>query len=250
MRTSQFAKIRVIVPDNSYNGKNGNVGVKLVTVGLAQSLRIEDNFGTKSENVIGTPFPIFHPGFQQTTINIEKATIDGSSFRNLGAFNPLWAHVGSTYRNENLVHLKAAGQDISDLMGGENEQRILPFMFILAVYDDVSESYRNSNFPDIGGSVPPASDPFAKPTSAGKGTSLIGSYCCVLNTASTSLSSQNAVIMDTVSAYARPIAGTWFNDAIRDAYQKQNGTNGMDSLINSVMFGYSSEKPWEDVTSG
>ena len=235
MKTTQFCKLRVIVPKNGYSGSNGDIGVQLVTVGLAQSVRVEDSFGTKQENVIGSPFPVFHPGFQSTTISVEKATVDGYSFRNLGAFNPLWAHLGSTYnRQTGLVNMsKGDGSLAVDLLPEGGDTHMFPFMFILSFYDEIADSYANSSFPELG-----------KDSNSAKGKNILGSYCCVLNTASTSLSSQNAVIMDNISAYARPLSGTWFSDAIRQAYQKQNGTNGMDSYINSMLFGYFSENAY------
>ena len=233
-RAAPFAKIQLVVPDGGYSVEKRvakNNKVKLITVGLAQSIRVEDNFGTKAENVIGTPLPIFHPGFQQTTISIEKATIDGYSFRSFGAFNPLWASIGSTYDRNNLIKLTDA--ELKNL--APSDEAIFPFMFILAMKDIVSDSYKYSNFPQIGEPYDPKGD-ITKNTN-----NLVGSYVCVLNTASTSLSSQNAVIMDNISAFARPLTGGWFTDALMKAFADENGTNGMDHNINAALYGYFSE---------
>jgi len=235
-RTAQLARLQLVVPDIGYSiskGKAVNNKVKLLTVGLAQSVRIEDNFGTKAENVIGTPLPVFHPGFQQTTISIEKATVDGYSFQNFGAFNPLWASVGSVYNRDNLLSLK----DIPEIAQiAPNDDAIFPFMFILAVKDIVSDSYTKSNFPQIGEDYNPNDKDMTK-----KATNSVGSYVCVLNTASISLSSSNAVIMDNISAYARPLAGSWFSEALASAFKEENGTNGMNQNINAALYGYFSD---------
>lgn len=236
-RTGQFAKLQLVVPSKDYkitNGKATGNSVRLITVGLAQSLRIEDNFGTKAENVIGTPLPVFHPGFQQTTISIEKATVDGYSFQNFGAFNPLWASVGSVYKRENLIKLSGveALQEIAP-----NDDAIFPFMFILAVKDIVSDSYKHSNFPEIGDEY---SESLAKEK---RTTNSVGSYVCVLNSASISLSSQNAVIMDNISAFARPLAGSWFTDSLAQAFRDENKNNGMNHNINAALYGYFSDTP-------
>lgn len=218
MRTAHFATLSVIVPPSSYTGMASGIKTDPVkTVGMAQDLRIQDSFGTRSENVIGTPFPVIAPGYQQTTISITKATIDGESFRDLGAFNPLWAHVGSTYRNPLTVD--TSGTDLQ-----AEQQQIFPFMFIIAVQDKVSKSYAYSDVKN-------------------KRPNTIGSYVCVLSEASISLSSQNTVIMDQLTAQARPITGTWLTQNVRNAFAAEEnggGKNGMRDLAYSVMFGYES----------
>lgn len=236
-RTGQFATIQLVVPDGGYSVKDGvatSNKVRLITVGMAQNIRVEDNFGTKSENVIGTPFPMFHPGFQQTTITIEKATIDGYSFKSYGAFNPLWSSIGSTYKRENLISLTDAGSDITEIAPADD--KILPFMFILAVKDRLSNSYTKSNFPELGTDYD-----YKDRTLKNKTVNTIGSYVCVLNTASTSVTSQQAVIMDNISAFARPLAGGWFTEALAQAFRDENGKNGMDHNINAALYGYFSD---------
>lgn len=222
MRTAHFASLSVIVPPRDYTGLVADVKTAPIqTVGMAQDLRIQDSFGTRSENVIGTPFPVIAPGYQQTTISITKATIDGESFRDLGAFNPLWAHVGSTYRNPLTIDTNG-----TDITNDSSENQIFPFMFILAVKDKVSNSYAYSS------RVDQANRP-----------NTVGTYVCVLSEASISLSSQNTVIMDQLTAQARPITGTWLTDNIRNAFAAEEnggGKNGMRDMAYSVMFGYDS----------
>jgi len=124
MRVSHFAKLEVVVAPNEYT-VGGSPGAVLKTVGMAQSINIDDQFGSKAENTIGSPLPVLAPGYQQTTIRIEKATIDGADFRNLGAFNPLWAHVGETYQGTIGLGNEAFGVADAATSG------MYPFMFIL-----------------------------------------------------------------------------------------------------------------------
>lgn len=237
MKTAQQATIHAVVPTGDY-APGGSKAAQFLTVGLAQSIRIEDNFGTKAENVIGSPLPIFHPGYLMTTISIEKATVDGYGFRNLGGFNPLWAHVGSTYRNENLIDLSTVkNPDFNTIVPDDGNGKMMPYMFILAVRDRISNSFVESYSPQIGSKGELATQK--------KTSNIIGSYVCVLTSANIGLQSSNAVIIDSVSCYARPLTGTWFSEAIREAFSTQR--NGMDNLVNSVMFGYNSyNKPIDD----
>ena len=147
MRVSHFATLQVIVPPSDYEVLAGNKRARLKTVGMAQNLRIDDNFGTRAENVIGTPLPVLAPGYQVTNISIDKATIDGADFRNLGAFNPLWAHVGRTYLDSNLVNITGATGAMNEAALAESggNQGMYPFMFILAGKNRVSNSYSQSN---------------------------------------------------------------------------------------------------------
>lgn len=226
MRTSHFATIQVIVPPDTYTAGRGTSSTVLKTVGMAQNINIDDNFGSRGENTLGTPFPVLAPGYMQTTIRMEKATIDGADFRNLGAFNPLYAHVGKTYRNP--LSVPNGAMDIMD------NNTMYPFMFVLGVQNRVSNSYAKSN---ITFDNRPADDP------AKARANSIGVYACVLQSASISLSSNQALIMDSVNAVARPINGTWLNDAVKDAYTTDGSADskvGMSELIYNVMWGYNS----------
>lgn len=233
MRVSHFATIQVIVPPDDYEPLAGEKVARLKTVGMAQHLRIDDNFGTRVENVIGTPLPVLAPGYQVTNINIDKATIDGADFRNLGAFNPLWAHVGRVYLDQNLVDTTSAigGMRETALLEDGGNQAMFPFMFILSVKNRVANSHSSSNINTEG-----------QPVAVFGGTprsNSFGIYACVLQSASITMSSQQAVIMDSVQAVARPITGTWFTRAVREAYARNGDSlNGMRDIVNSILFGY------------
>jgi len=230
MRVSHFATIQVLVPPEDYSPAAATASsVRLKTVGMAQNINVDDNFGSRAENTIGTPLPVLVSGFQQTTIRLEKATIDGADFRNLGAFNPLWAHVGKTY--ESPVSLTNASPAVIDARTGK---QMFPFMFILATRNRVSDSYNKSN-------ITFDNQP-AKPGDVKARSSSIGMYVCVLQSASISMSSNQAVIMDSVNAVARPISGSWLSEAMKDALRDNNGDNkvGMSEVLYDVMWGYSS----------
>lgn len=247
MRTSQQADIFTVVPNPKYNplNKGSNVTAALVVpLGFAQSIKVDDNFNSQAINVLGAVNPIIHPGYPITTINIEKATIDGYSFRNLGGFNPLWAHIGESYMESNLIDLSKAGPIVS----GISSPKMYPFMFILALKDRVSNSFEYSNFPqlqpgmksrlreDVGDTTN-----YAVKAEDDATANLLGTYVCVINTVSTSVQANNAIIMDNVSAYARPLNGTWMNNAMRQALGQYK--NGMDDEQFSPLYGYNSVKP-------
>ena len=189
MRVSHFATIHVITAPSDYDN---NKNAELRAVGMARNINATDNLGSRAENTIGTPLPVLLPGYMSSNITIEKATIDGSDFRSLGAFNPLWAHVGQTYQSNNLVNLGSVGTSLNI-----DDTQMFPFMFVLAVKNRVSNSYADSNISEdnqpaiLGGQPKP--NPF-------------GIYVCVLSQASISMSSQQAVIMDNIQCVARPVS--------------------------------------------
>lgn len=230
MRTSQFATIQVIVaPEEHTIGTSSNGLLK--TVGFAQSISIDDNFGSRAQSTIGTPLPVLAPGFQLTNVRLQKATIDGSDFRNLGSMNPLAAHVGKTYVNEGLIDI---GQAMSLVDSGSvaDNPEMFSFMFVLAIRNRVSNSYTKTN---ITHDNRPANG------TSGARTSPFGIYACVLQSATISAQSQQAVIMEDVSAIARPISGTWLNDKIKQAFSSQgDARNGMRDVMYSVLYGYRS----------
>lgn len=260
MRTSQQADIFTVVPNPNYNptfrqnggnnertsqagasGANSNSAALIVPLGFAQSIKIDDNFNAQAVNVLGAVSPIIHPGYPITTISIEKATIDGYSFRNLGGFNPLWAHIGESYMDDNLVNISIA----NSMTGGNASSKMYPFMFILAIKDRVSNSFEYSNFPELNTNMPESlgkadSDDYTVKDTDNATANLIGTYVCVINTASTSLQANNAIIMDNISAYARPLNGTWMNKAMREALSKYK--NGMDDDQFDPLYGYNSKK--------
>ena len=161
MRVSHFAQIQAVVPsmDNPLVGE-------LRTVGMAQSINVDDDFGTSAERTIGTPFPVLAPGYQVTNIRIEKATIDGSDFRNLGAFNPLWAHIGEIYQDANRTRITP----LRSILNIEDDE-LLRFMFVLAIRNRVSQSFTHSNINRD--NTPALSD------SGNRRSSSFGIYACV-----------------------------------------------------------------------
>jgi hypothetical protein len=231
MRLSHFAKIEVIVPPSQYKPEGRDVaGPLLKTVGMAQNINIDDNFGSRAENTIGTPLPVLAPGYQQTTITIEKATIDGADFRNLGAFNPLWAHVGLTYTSK-LTGGALSSPELLD----SSQNGMYPFMFVLRTRNKISNSAEFSNINENNTSA--GSAPNGRPNS-------FGIYACVLNSASISATSQNAIIMDRVTTIARPVSGTWLSKNLKDAFRAVGGgdseafRNGMQTVIYDLLYGY------------
>ena len=242
MRLSHFAKLEVIVPRSTYPDSGDENDAILKTVGMAQNINIDDNFGSRAENTIGSPLPVLAPGYQQTTIRIEKATIDGDDFRNLGAFNPLWAHIGSTYQTP--ITLDNANFELGDLSG----PGMYPFMFILRVRNKISRSAEFSNIlideplgeDNILNDFIPSGSP--TPVNINGKSSSFGMYACVLQQASISATSQQAIIMDSVTAIARPIKGSWLNERVRNAFSSPSGSedvrNGMGTLIYDVLYGY------------
>jgi hypothetical protein len=94
LKTSQFAEIYVIgaklvnsTLDNNNlldNNKttypvapeNGVYEYQVYKVGIATNLRINENFGSRTRTVIGTPVPLMVPGFYDGTISMEKVTLD------------------------------------------------------------------------------------------------------------------------------------------------------------------------------
>jgi len=230
MRLSHFAKLEVIVPKSSYT-PTAKTEAEIKTVGMAQNINIDDNFGSRAENTIGTPLPVLAPGYQQTTVTIEKATIDGADFRNLGAFNPLWAHIGQVYTNP----VTGGGLSETDINDAANKG-MLPFMFIIRTRNKISNSAITSNINE--------NNTASQQSNVGRANSF-GIYACVLQSASISATSQQAVIMDRITAIARPINGTWLNQKVRDAFKTNTGNNspedaknGMAQLVYDVMYGY------------
>jgi hypothetical protein len=233
MKTANLASIRVVVP--KLNAQGNPEGITLALIGMAQNISISDNFNTRPVNVLGSPLPIIVPGFMSSSISIEKATVDGVSFHTLGAFNPLWASVGSSYSTGRVKINSSQEVDGMELDGNSGgPTTMMPFMFIVAVKDKVSQSYEDGSLTPVG-------------LAAGtESTSLVGTYACVLNDARVSLTSANSVIMDSITATARPLSGAWMGKAMKAALHSQGGDatgagkNGMTDYVNAMTFGYDS----------
>lgn len=174
---------------------------KLYKVGIATNLRVNESFGSRSRTVIGTPIPILTPGFYDGSISIDKATLDLHSFKSAVNVNPLVAYVPSVYSG-NIVKVLELNPALQDLgfqgiggvtalveytAGGQtfqiSEQDLPPFLFVLVVKDKILDA-ANTNF---------------------------GAYIAMLQNFSVTLSSENAVIIESVTAVSRPYLATgWY----------------------------------------
>jgi hypothetical protein len=120
-----------------------------------------------------------------------------------------------------------------------------PFMFIVRVRNKVvgppgsNNAVLNSNIQEDNTAVSSVANTLNQPRK-----NSFGVYACVLQSASISVTAAQAVIMDSVSAIARPIEGTWLNDQIRSAFSdvaaNEDVRNGMRQLIYNVVYGYES----------
>lgn len=215
LKTSQFAEIIILAEPFEDQEPMTTEDVKIkpgpitkaveVKVGIASNLRISENLGSNQRNVIGTPVPVFVPGFYQGSISLEKATFDLKSFKTMANLNPFMAYRPDSYNGytdegKNL----GAGIDVSETEVGQEflDSRIPRFLFGLYVYDTIQDAH-------------------SKPT---------GLFLCMLQSYNTSLTVNDAVIMEDVSLLARPVSGSWFA-ALRDYYEM------------SPMFGYT---PYRD----
>lgn len=234
MRVSHFAKLEVIVPKDGYTpDESDTIGASIKTVGMAQTVRIDDRFGSRPENTIGTPLPILVPGYQETSITIEKATIDGADFRNLGAFNPLWAHIGSVYSNKIPT--------IPGSLGDAANNGMFPFFFIVRLRNKISAEQSLTSSTTYS-NITKENLPAGNVTDNTTRLNTFGTYACVLQSASVNATSSNAVIIDNITSIARPISGTWLNDIIKKSFNDQNTqySNGMSQVIYNVLYGYES----------
>lgn len=247
MRTSQHSLIRTIVAPHEYNYVNGiNNKAVMKVVGLAQNIEINDDFGTEMVKVIGNPIAFPVAGHMSTSISIQQCTINADDVRNMGAFNPLSAAIGSTYRSSNMIDLSAFNRNpelgTAEITGGNNGSRnykMYPFMFILAIKNKVSNSYQHSNIAtnnesavDVNGNLLAGAKPKSNP---------FGIYACILQTARISLNSQNALVMDNVQALAKTVSGSWLTKKIKEGFDNHiDPNNGMSSAVYSIMHEYNS----------
>lgn len=207
LKTAQFAEIYLIgekfntppeqnltgnnvVPSGRYDAPNKITKVK---VGIAQNLRINSSFGSNNVNVIGTPLPILVPGYFQAEISMDKATIDDKAFSSLANINPLTAYLPNSYDFENgslnFDDDSAGHAPLTDLTTdisfqsspAEWRNKIPRFVFALAIFDKIQDAYN-------------------KPT---------GVYIAMLRTAGQTLSANDAVIIQGITAVAKPVVGGW-----------------------------------------
>lgn len=201
LKTAQFAEVRLVGEslDSQYDSTGGVPvasgstpnNVVTHTIGIAINLRFNENLGSTQKNVIGTPVPIFVPGYYQGTITVEKATLDLEGWKTMANINPYTAYVPSTYDTAGGIN----GVDYTgtDMTGNgalsESQNKIPRFLFGLYVYDRVQ-------------------DEASAPT---------GIYVCMLQSFNNTISANDAVIMEDVTLLARPVNGSWLS-VLRDTF--------------------------------
>lgn len=216
IKTSQFAEIWLAgepLPDNpifspaaselnDLGDANANVTVAFKKAGIVTSLRIQENLNSAQRNVIGTPVPVFMPGYYQATITAQKATLDLKSWKTMINLNPFTAFRPDTYKDGSAATLSVTKllQDILGAAGTNLTNQTIPrFNFILFVRDTI------------------ASGAAAAPTEA---STNIGIFTCMLQSYSVNITSTETIILEDVTMLARPLNGSWFG-----AIQKYFETN-------------------------
>lgn len=226
IKTSQFAEIYLIgvktTGTNETNDLLNNDKVTLISendqkfsvgvekVGLATNLRLNESMGSRTRTVIGTPIPIFVPGFYDGSITMERATILLQSFKNGVNINPLLAYSAEMYmpdaRGIKRVELPgdingtplpsdflSATTTFYYISGREfeyNEKYIPGFLFVVALKDKVlNEVSRNA-----------------------------GLYLAMLRDFSVSYSSENAIILENITALARPLYNSGWYQVLADTF--------------------------------
>lgn len=228
IKTSQFAKLYLLgekftnpnpndvtsIVDSSVDA--GNPGQPSLTeIGFASTIRISEDLGSSQRNVLGTPVPIFIPGYYQGTASIERATVDGQGFKTISSINPYTAYRPDSYNIDNNQSALRNGLDVSNVNLGNGETFIPPdaiaatggkiprFLFGLFLYDTIL-------------------DGTSKP---------VGVYVCMLRNYDVPFSSNDSVIMENISAIVRPVQGSWLG-TIKDffnlnpAFGYVSGING------------------------
>lgn len=218
IKTSQFAEIWIAgesLPNDPLfdhapvnNGTGGTTtGTTIGTpsaqkVGIVTSLRIQENLNSNQRNVIGTPVPIFMPGYYQATISAQKATLDLRSWKTILNVNPLTAfrpdsyNIGNTFGNTDAIDISNLEQGLPEF--GTDSKAMPRFTFLLFVKDLIAGNN-------------------AYGSNGGKASSNVGIFVCMLRDYSVSFSSGDSVVMEDISMVARPIDGSWFN-AIKSTF--------------------------------
>lgn len=186
----------------------------LVRAGIVTQLRIQENLNSTQTNVIGTPVPIFSPGYYSATISADKATLDLKSFKNMINMNPLTAFRTDSYSGAKGVNKIDLPTAIKNIMGESVEevgQSIPRFTFVLFVKDMIAAGgYSKVDLEEAG------------EITSGTISTNVGIYVCMMQTFNVTFSSDNSVVMESISMIARPIAGSWFG-AIADTYNLNAG---------------------------
>lgn len=216
IKTSQFAELYLIgvetTGENNQNNLLSNESVTLVSeddenfkvrvekVGLATNLRINESLGSRTRTVIGTPVPILVPGFYDGSITMERATVLLQSFKSGPNLNPLLAYAKEMYPQKKLKKFRLPNNSdinmpsdffsstteyyyISGVQFEYNETDIPGFLFVLALKDKILDAVsRNA-----------------------------GLYLAMLRDFSVAYSSENAIVLENITAIARPLFNTsWY----------------------------------------
>lgn len=227
IKTSQFAELWLVGEElantavfepskDDLNEMGSEVKTpKVVKAGIVTQLRIQENLNSTQRNVIGTPVPVFMPGYYQATISADKATLDMKSFKTMVNMNPLSAFRTDTYANG--VNKLAAIDEIAPFLGaGDNSNvsgSIPRFTFLLFVKDLIA---------GVG-------------STKGEASTNIGIFVCMLQNFNVTLSSTDSVIMESITMLARPVVGSWFS-ALASTYNLSPGF-GYDHAIKPLLPG-------------
>jgi len=225
LKTSQFAEIYVVGLKMENSTVNNNdlldnnptkvpipegdtYQYEVYKVGLATNLRINENLGSRTRTVIGTPVPLMLPGYYEGTITMEKVTLDLHSFKSTVGMNPLIAFNPNIYKTNNdasyLAYVDLNGLDseipkINTILGNPGNLELYsisgrafliddaylpPFVFLIALKDKIIKGEASIN---------------------------TGVFVAMLRDFSITLASENAIIAENVTALARPIGNSgWF----------------------------------------
>jgi hypothetical protein len=225
LKTSQFAEIYVVglkminstlensdLLDNNPTKvplpDGGTYSYEVYKVGLATNLRINENLGSRTRTVIGTPIPLMVPGFYDGSITMEKVTLDLHSFKSTVGMNPLIAFNPNIYKTNDdvssIAYVDLNGLDsvlpkINNVLGNPGNLELYtvsgksflvddaylpPFVFLIALKDKILRGEVSIN---------------------------TGVFVAMLRDFSITLTSENAIIAENVTAIARPIGNSgWF----------------------------------------
>lgn len=179
-----------------------NITASFVKAGIVTSLRIQENLNSTQRNVIGTPVPVFMPGYYQATITAQKATLDLKSWKTLINMNPFTAFRPDTYSNGTVANINVdtlLKQILGDAGTNLTNNTIPRFNFVLFVRDTIASG--NANAPV-------------------EASTNIGVFTCMLQSYSVNITSTETIILEDITMLARPLNGSWFG-----AIQKYFETN-------------------------
>lgn len=183
--------------------------ITFVKAGIVTSLRIQENLNSTQRNVIGTPVPVFMPGYYQATISAQKATLDLKSWKTVLNINPFTAFRPGTYVGGEVQSIEvgtALQQLTSSTESSAIPGRIPRFNFILYLKDKI-----------------------ASEDTLGDANTTVGIFVCMLQNYSVNITSDNSIILEDITMLARPLAGSWFG-AIQDIFET-NPAFGYEKLM-------------------